>query len=82
MKLKNIENLFNEMDLNEIRYCHWKSNEHLKEALEGETDLDILFDISQKALVEDIFKKNKIHLFVAPWYRRYEGIFDYIGFCT
>ena len=80
MKLKNIENLFNEMDLNEIRYCHWKSNEHLKEALEGETDLDILFDISQKALVEDIFKKNKIHLFVAPWYRRYEGIFDYIGF--
>src|SRR5262245_59177195 len=27
-----------------IRYCHFKSNQHLEEALQGITDLDVLVD--------------------------------------
>jgi len=32
-----------------IRYCHWKSNEHLLAGLAGDTDLDMLFDRQQYA---------------------------------
>ena len=27
-----------------VDYCHWKSNDHLRAALAGETDLDLLVD--------------------------------------
>ena len=35
------KHLFNQWNDQGIRYCHWKSNEHLMEGLDGETDLDI-----------------------------------------
>lgn len=34
--------IFSELLKKEVDYCHWKSNEHLKEGLDGKTDLDIL----------------------------------------
>ena len=40
------------LDLLAIKYCHWKSNEHLIPAIKGDTDLDILFDNNQKKTVE------------------------------
>jgi len=39
-----IERLFNTLNEKGIKYCHWKSNESLGEALKGEGDLDILVD--------------------------------------
>ena len=33
---------------NSVNYCHWKSNEHIIPAINGETDLDILTDIKDK----------------------------------
>ncbi|HRO85692.1 MAG TPA: hypothetical protein PK110_12780, partial [Niabella sp.] len=60
--------------------CHWKSNEHLDAAVNGDTDLDILFDKNQEERVIETLKRNKFHLFEAVWYRKYKGILDYIGF--
>lgn len=80
MRLKNIQRVFEELDSKGVRYCHWKSNEHLLAALQGDTDLDILFDYSQISTVEEVLRRNDFHLFVAPWYRNYDGIVDYIGF--
>ena len=41
-ELKKIKQIFSRFDDNAIRYCHWKSNEHLTAAMEGKTDLDLL----------------------------------------
>ena len=34
--------LFASLNEEKVRYCHWKSNEHLLEGLAGQTDLDVL----------------------------------------
>lgn len=80
MALQIIDQLLNDLNSNGISYCHWKSNEHLEAAVNGDTDLDILFDKNQEQRVIEILKRNKFHLFEAVWYRKYKGIVDYIGF--
>ena len=80
MALQIIEQLLNDLNSNGISYCHWKSNEHLEAAANGNTDLDILFAENQSQRAIEILKRNKFHLFEAVWYRKYKGIADYIGF--
>ncbi|HRP31777.1 MAG TPA: hypothetical protein PKV73_07795 [Agriterribacter sp.] len=80
MALQIVRALLDDLHSNDISYCHWKSNEHVEAAMNGDTDLDILFDPSQEDKVVEILKRNKFHLFEAVWYRKYKGIFDYIGF--
>ncbi|HTN08993.1 hypothetical protein [Agriterribacter sp.] len=80
MALQIVNLLLNDLNSIGINYCHWKSNEHLEAAVNGDTDLDILFDKNQKQRVIEILKRNKFHLFEAVWYRKYKGIADYIGF--
>jgi thymidylate kinase len=80
MALQIVNQLLNDLNSSNINYCHWKSNEHLEAAVNGDTDLDILFDKDQEQRVIKILKRNKFHLFEAVWYRKYKGIVDYIGF--
>jgi len=40
--LAKISKLVKELNKSGIRYCHWKSNEALAEALSGQTDIDLL----------------------------------------
>jgi len=79
MSLKIILDLLNDLNSTQINYCHWKSNEHLGASLNGDTDLDILFDEKDKVNVEKIMMKNNFHLFEAIWYKKYNDIVDYIG---
>lgn len=74
-----VRNLLENLHREEVRYCHWKSNEHVDAAVQGETDLDILFDPDQKDRIISILKHTGFRLFVAPWWKRYPGIEDYIG---
>ncbi len=80
MALQIVNQLLNDLNSEGINYCHWKSNEHLDAAVNGDTDLDILFDKNQEQRVIEILQRNKFHLFEAVWYRKYKGILDYIGF--
>lgn len=64
----------------DVRYCHWKSNEHLQPGLNGDTDLDILVDrecieIARKELLKNDFLYCKSQLG-----SRYEGVEDWLGF--
>lgn len=34
--------IFDELLQQEVNYCHWKSNEHLADGLNGEIDMDLL----------------------------------------
>lgn len=63
----------------DIAYCHWKSNEHLLEGMEGLTDLDVLVDKRaslqlQQALCEAGFKR-----FCATPNNGYPAVDDYLA---
>ena len=73
-------NIFDSFEQLGVRYCHWKSNEHLIEGLNGDTDLDILVDPNDKLKVETIFEKWNVKKFLAVEKNRYPGIEDHIGF--
>lgn len=79
MALYIVQNLIKDLNSSDINYCHWKSNEHLEASVNGDTDLDVLFDDHQKKEVERILKKNGFFLFEAIWYKKYHDIVDYIG---
>ena len=55
--LKSIEKMLIAFETNNIIYCHWKSNEHLEEALLGDTDLDILFLPEQRNKLDIILNE-------------------------
>jgi len=51
--------LFIEWNENGIRYCSFKSNEHLYDGMNGKTDIDILIDAENYNLAVEIMKKNR-----------------------
>jgi thymidylate kinase len=50
------QNLIEVLGQNEIRYCHWKSNLLLNEALAGYDDLDLLVDEKDQINFEEIIR--------------------------
>ena len=78
-KLELIGHLLNALHAADIRYCHWKSSEHLDASMKGETDLDILFDPLQQNEVAALLHHLGFKKFVAPGWRAYPGIADFIG---
>lgn len=78
--LASIKGLLQALEEHGISYCHWKSNEHLGEALEGETDLDVLFDPAQRTELERVFAECGLKRFRAAPLMQYNGIEDFIGF--
>lgn len=78
-RLEVLAELFRHLHDASVRYCHWKSNEHLAASMTGAGDLDLLFarDDAQaltRVLVELGFKR----LVVRPGWG-YPGVEDYIG---
>lgn len=78
--LKSIQNFIKALDEHNIRYCHWKSNEHLGEALNGDTDLDILFDPRQRSEIDRVFSECGLKRFRSTPMMQYNAIEDFIGF--
>lgn len=78
--LDTIKKMLKKFDENNIIYCHWKSNEHLDEALNGDTDLDMLFLPEQRSQIDYILSGLNIKRFRAVPLMQYNAIEDYIGF--
>ncbi len=78
--LKSIGRMLQAFHDNNIRYCHWKSNEHLQEALTGDTDLDMLFSPNQRNLLDRVLNDCGLKRFRATPLMQYNAIEDYIGF--
>ncbi|TPE49139.1 hypothetical protein [Amaricoccus solimangrovi] len=72
--------LFADLDAAGIRYCHWKSNEHLGPALEGLTDLDVLVDPRQQRALQEILAARNYKRFDAVGSKRYPAVEDHFGF--
>lgn len=78
--LSSIEKLLKALNEHNITYCHWKSNEHLGEALDGDTDLDMLFDPAQRTELERVFDECGLKRFRATPLMQYNAIEDFVGF--
>ncbi len=74
-----VRNLIRRLEREAILYCHWKSNEHLKAAVCGDTDLDILFDEGQQTRIVELLRQADFARFRSIWFRRYPAIEDFIG---
>lgn len=72
--------LFSELEDRRVRYCHWKSNQHLDAALMGRTDIDILVAHEDATLFTSIITTLGFKRFVSPPWKTYPGIEDYLGF--
>lgn len=78
--LKSIRQMLDAFHKNQIIYCHWKSNEHLVPALEGDTDLDMLFLPEQRSELERILNMCGLKRFRSTPLMQYTAIEDFIGF--
>lgn len=76
--LPSISQLISHLNARRIRYCHWKSNEHLAASLAGLTDLDILFDASRRHDAMATLSDCRFRQFRAVWFRRYSDIDDFL----
>ncbi len=72
--------LFNRLHGEGIRYCHWKSNEHLGASMTGATDVDVLFDRKAVLPLAQILSELGFKRFTVKPGRGYPGIEDYLGF--
>lgn len=78
--LEPVMDLISELNHQEIRYCHWKSNSRLDWSLAGQTDLDLLIDPEQESQFKDILKKLGIKAIISPPSAQYPGLEHYLGF--
>jgi hypothetical protein len=78
--LQVLHELFDRLHSEGIRYCHWKSNEHLQASFTGTTDVDVLFDRRAIVPLTRILGESNFKRFVVRPGRGYPGIEDYVGF--
>jgi hypothetical protein len=62
-----------------IVYCHWKSNEHLKAAVQGLTDLDVLVDRRASASLRGVLSDAGFKRFDAVPTRAYPAVEDHLA---
>ena len=74
------ERFFEHLNQENLRYCHWKSNEHLGAALAGRTDLDLLVAPEERARLDAILAALGFKRVDSPPERRFQGMSDRLGF--
>lgn len=72
--------LFCQWNDKDIKYCHWKSNEHLMEGLDGETDLDVFVVPADKEKAETILLQCRYIECLTQKSHRYPNVCEWIGF--
>ena len=71
---------FSHLNQQGTRYCHWKSNEHLDQALAGKTDLDVLVHIDDKHALNTALAEFNFKEILSPEAKQFPGMSDYLGF--
>lgn len=72
--------VFNDFNEQKIRYCSFKSNEHLLDGLCGNTDLDILIDRKDYERVKKIFFELRVIQFEPDKVGSYPNVVNWYGF--
>jgi len=71
---------FDFLNRQDIRYCHWKSNEHLEEALNGKTDLDVLVHPDDEGVFQAAMSAYNFKCILSQPDKQFPGLEDYLGF--
>jgi hypothetical protein len=74
-----VRSLFNCLEQEGIRYCHWKSNIRLEETLVGAEDIDLLIDRRDAGLFHAILLKNGFKLTLSRSGIGHPGVFHALG---
>ena len=77
--LQIVSKLNHRLEQENIRYCHWKSNEHVDAAVEGKTDLDVLADRAKKVKLKQVLGEIGFKQFVSVPFLQYVEIEDYVA---
>ncbi len=75
-----IAHLLAGLEREKLAYCHWKSNQHLAAALQGETDLDVLVDRHRSVDLQRVLAEARFKRFASTPWRAYPAMEDYLGF--
>ena len=73
------KSLFENWDKEKVRYCHWKSNEHLDEGIEGKTDLDVYVAPDDKQSCQAVLKSLSFIAFKPTKSSLYKDVEEYLG---
>jgi hypothetical protein len=77
--LRAVTDLLDRLHGADIRYCHWKSNEHLRATMTGITDIDILVDRSASQDLARVLADTTFKQFDGIPRRSYPAIESYLG---
>lgn len=72
--------LFQTLNKQGIKYCHWKSNIRLDKSLQGKTDFDLLVARKDSQAFRNILSQHNVKLLVAAPGRNYPAMENYLGF--
>ena len=72
--------LFQALNEQAIRYCHWKSNLALDRSMRGLTDLDLLVDRSHGLRFREVLVQHDFKSVQSPRRKQYPAMEDYLGF--
>lgn len=75
-----VKNLLAAWHEHQVEYCHWKSVDHLDEALDGRTDLDILVEPDSAARAEQCIVASGFVPMRTAVPRSYPGVHDYVAY--
>jgi thymidylate kinase len=72
--------LFQALNEQGIRYCHWKSNSNLDRSIQGLGDLDLLVDRSHNICFKELLYQYDFKPALSPPFRQYPAMEDFLGF--
>lgn len=72
--------IFSSWNDKKVKYCHWKSNEHLEEGLNGETDLDLFIAPEDKSLACEVLNRLDVIKCNPLRSNQYPNVEEWIGF--
>jgi thymidylate kinase len=78
-RLVTAETLFEKLNEQGIKYCHWKSNRNLDRGLRGLTDLDLLVERRQRRCFKTTVHQLGCKTILSSPSKQYPAVEDYLG---
>lgn len=80
MEVQIVRQLIERLNQKGIRYCHWKSNQHIQNVFNGIDDIDMLIASDEILQFNCIINDLGFKRFILPWQRAYIAVEDYLAF--
>lgn len=75
-----VQRLLDAFEVEQVRYCHWKSNDALDRSATGLNDLDLLVDCNDGAAFREIMGRLGFKEAFAAQHEAMPGVLDFFGY--